>query len=146
MGESVNNNLDVLFNKMENYVSTKTVVGEPMKVEDTTLLPLIDVSFGVGAASANTAEKEGSKDAGGGGLGAKITPSAVIAINKGNVQLVNVKNQEGLSKLIDLIPVVLGKVEGMIKGTAPTKEEKKKTEEAAKRTAEVFAEDCKKDI
>lgn len=145
MGE-ITNNLEVMFANMENFVSTKTVVGEPTKIDDTILLPLIDVSFGVGAGSAVDNGDKNKKDAGAGGLGAKITPSAVIAINNGNVQLVNVKNQQGLSKLLDLVPVVLAKIENIIKGTEPTKEEKKKTEEKAKKTVESFAEETKKEL
>lgn len=33
---------------MENFVSTKTVVGEAIHIGDTIILPLVDVSFGVG--------------------------------------------------------------------------------------------------
>ena len=45
-----NNNVDSLFKGMENFITTKTVVGEPIKVSnDTVILPLVDVSFGVGA-------------------------------------------------------------------------------------------------
>ena len=45
----VSSNLEVLFNKMENFVSTKTVIGDPITIGKVILVPLIDVSFGVGA-------------------------------------------------------------------------------------------------
>ena len=55
-------------------MSTKTVVGEATKIDDTIIVPLVDVSFGVGAgASCN-----GSKDGGAGGLSGKMTPSTKI--------------------------------------------------------------------
>ncbi len=45
----------------------------------------------------------------GGGLGAKITPSAVLVINKDGVQLVNVKDQNTINKIIDMVPGLLSK-------------------------------------
>ena len=95
MANEVGNNLDILFNKMENFISSKTVVGDAVKVGEVTLIPLVDVNVGVAAGA-------GEKGQGGGGLGAKIMPSAVIAIYNGNVQLINIKNQDAISKLIDM--------------------------------------------
>lgn len=106
MSNSLNNSLDVLFGKMENFISTKTVVGEAVTIGDVTLLPLIEVSVGVGA-GANEGEK---KDSGFGGLGAKIIPSAVLAIHNGNVELINIKNQDAINKLIDMAPGVASKL------------------------------------
>ena len=46
-----------LMKGMETFLSTKTVVGEPTQVGDTIILPLVDVTFGVGAgANANDAK------------------------------------------------------------------------------------------
>ncbi len=107
MSENFNSNVEALFGKLENFVSSKTVVGEPIYIGGVILLPLVDVNFGMAAASM---DKETDKnDLGGGGIGAKITPSAVIVVHEGNVQLVNVKNQESINKLIDLVPGVLSK-------------------------------------
>lgn len=103
MANEVGNNLDILFNKMENFISSKTVVGDAVKVGDVTLIPLVDVNVGVAAGA-------GEKGQGGGGLGAKIMPSAVIAIYNGNVQLINIKNQDAISKLIDMAPGIVSKL------------------------------------
>ena len=40
-----------LFKGMDGFVSAKTVVGDAIHVGDTIILPLVDVSFGVGALS-----------------------------------------------------------------------------------------------
>lgn len=102
----MNKNLQVLFDRMEDFVSTKTVVGEAIHVGDVTLLPLVEVSVGVGAGG----NEKSNADMGAGGLGAKITPSAVIAIVNGGVQLINIKNQDAVSKLIDMAPGVVSKL------------------------------------
>ncbi|WP_330381826.1 GerW family sporulation protein [Defluviitalea phaphyphila] len=114
MESNLKNSFEALFSQMEKFISTKTVVGEPVHVEGATILPLIDVSFGAGAgASEGRAERKDDKDAGGaggGGLGAKITPSAILVIKKdGSVQLINVKSQDSVNKIIDMIPGILSK-------------------------------------
>jgi len=78
-------------------------VGEPTTFGNVVIVPLVDITFGAGAG-------ETSKNGAGGGIGAKITPSAVLVIVNDTVQLVNVKNQESVNKLIDLVPGVLGKL------------------------------------
>lgn len=103
MAKEFDVSLDVLFGKVDELVSTKTVVGEAIVIGDLTLLPFIEVGVGVGL---------GGKEKGGsaGGMGARITPSAVLAIQDGNVQLINIKNQDAVSKLIDMAPGVVNKL------------------------------------
>ena len=89
-----------LFKGLDAFISAKTVVGEAIHVGDTIILPLVDVSFGVGAGAF-----EGDKKSnGGGGMPGKLTPSAVLVIQNGSTKLVNVKNQDGLTKVLDMVP------------------------------------------
>ena len=110
MSSVTNENLKTLFSKMEEFVSTKTVVGEPIVMGETTIIPLVDVSFGM-ATGVSASKEEGpkDKDGGAGGMGAKMTPSAVLVVTNGSVQLVNVKSQESMNKIIDMIPGILSK-------------------------------------
>ncbi len=109
MGEnSFNNAVESLFKGMDNFITTKTVIGDAVRFEDGTIvLPLVDVSFGVaaGAFTDDTAKKNN----GGGGMGGKIQPSAVLVIKDGNSKLVNVKNQDGITKLLDMVPEFMEK-------------------------------------
>ena len=41
---------------------------------------------------------------GGGGMTGKMTPCAVLVIQNGTTKLVNVKNQDGLTKILDMVP------------------------------------------
>ncbi|MCD7854788.1 MAG: GerW family sporulation protein [Clostridiales bacterium] len=107
---NLNTSLDVLFSKMDGFVSSKTVIGDAMVLGDITVIPLVDVSFGVGAGAS---EKDADKNKGetcGGGLGAKITPSAVIIVKNDSIQLVNVKNENSVNKLIDMVPGILDRL------------------------------------
>lgn len=95
-----------LFNGMESLLSSKTVVGDAVTVGDTIILPLVDVSFGVAAAAgANDA-----KNKAGGGMGCKMSPSAVLVIHDGMTRLVNVKNQDTVTKIIDMVPDIMDKI------------------------------------
>ncbi len=105
MGKGFDTSLNVLFDKVEDIVSTKTVVGEAITFGDLTLLPLIEVSVGVAAGA-----KEGSKEDTAGGMGAKITPSAVLVIQNATVQMINIKNQDAVNKLIDMAPGIASKL------------------------------------
>ena len=41
--------VESLFKGMDSFISSKTVVGDAIHIGDTIILPLVDVSFGVGA-------------------------------------------------------------------------------------------------
>ena len=81
---SENNNfqstVNSLFKGMDSFITTKTVVGDAITVGDTIILPLVDVTFG-----------------------------AVLVIQNGTTKLVNVKNQDGLTKILDMVPDFVNK-------------------------------------
>ena len=99
------NTVEALFKGMESFITTKTVVGDAIHIGDTIILPLVDVSFGV-AAGAFSQEK---KNNGAGGMGGKIMPSAVLVIQNGTTKLVNIKNQDGVTKILDMVPDFVNK-------------------------------------
>ncbi|MEE1443123.1 MAG: GerW family sporulation protein [Blautia sp.] len=117
--------VESLFKGMDSFITTKTVVGDAITVGDTILLPLVDVSFGVGA-GAFSGEK---KNNGGGGMGGKISPSAVLVISNGVTKLVNIRNQDGLTKILDMVPDFLNKFSEGKKETELDSKEAQDTEE-----------------
>lgn len=110
--------VESLLKGMDTVLSTKTVVGEATNIGDTIILPLVDVSFGVGAGAGSNGQKESASGAG--GLGGKMTPSAVLVIKDNAVKLVNIKNQDAVTKVLDMIPDLVEKF---------TKQKKKDAEE-----------------
>lgn len=96
--------VESLFKGMDSFIATKTVVGDVMHVGDTIILPLVEATFGVGAGATS-----GDKNKGGGGMGGKVTPSAILVIQNGTTKLVNVKNQDSMTKLLDLVPDIINK-------------------------------------
>ena len=95
--------VESLFKGMDNFITTKTVVGEAIHIGETIILPLVDVSFGV-AAGAFVGD---GKNNGAGGMGGKVTPSAILVIQNGSTRLVNVKNQDAMTKILDMVPDLL---------------------------------------
>ena len=89
-----------LMDGMQSFLTSKTVVGEPTQVGDTIIVPLVDVSFGVGA-GANVNEH---KNSGAGGMAGKLSPSAVLIIHNGQTKLVNVKDQSTVAKIVEMVP------------------------------------------
>lgn len=113
MADNNNNNnfattVEALFKGMDSFITTKTVVGEAMKVDnETTILPLVDVSFGVGAGA--YADNDKNKNNGGGGMGGKITPSSVLVIKNGEAKVVKI-SQDPVSKAMDFVPELINKL------------------------------------
>ena len=107
-----NSTVESLFAGMDSFVSAKTVVGDAVTVNDTIIVPLVDVAFGVGAGAFSGEAKNNA----GGGLGAKLSPSAVLVIQNGQTRLVNVKNQDTITKILDMVPDMVDKVSSIAAG------------------------------
>ena len=45
-------------------------------------------------------------------MGGKIQPSAILVIKDGQTRLVNVKNQDSMTKILDMVPDVIEKFTG----------------------------------
>ena len=122
--------VEALFKGMDQFVTTKTVVGEAVKIDDAIILPLVDVSCGMAAGSFS----DNAKHNGGGGLRAKMSPSAVLVIQNGVTRLVNVKQQDAVTQVLDMVPDLVSKfTDGKKKEIAP---------DAMKAAEEMAAEDA----
>ena len=105
MNNTFDTTVESLFKSMDSFITTKTVVGDAVTIGDTIILPLVDVSFGVGAGAFAGDKKQNA----GGGMGAKISPSAILVISNGVTKLVNVKNQDTVTKILDMVPDFVNK-------------------------------------
>lgn len=115
------NTVETLFGGMEGFLQSKTVVGEAVHVGDTVVLPLVDVTFGVGAGANAGDRKYGNA---GGGIGGRMSPSAMLVISNGTTKLVSVKSQDSVSKILDMVPDMVNKFTNKGDETpAETKEE-----------------------
>ena len=122
MAEERNNISTVVKSLMdgaEGILTSKTVVGAPVRIGEQIIIPLSDVSIGVGAGSNGTDHK----DKGAGGFSAKMTPTAILIIKDGQTKVVNIKDQTAITKLVDMIPDVIDKIKGKKSGDMISDEE-----------------------
>ncbi|WP_319200423.1 spore germination protein GerW family protein [uncultured Ilyobacter sp.] len=105
---STKENIDQLFEKFENFIKNKTVIGEPFQIGDITLIPTLSISFGLGSGSE---EKASSKKYGNGaGMGGRVMPIAMIVIKNGEISIIPIKKNTGLDKLVDMVPDLMDKI------------------------------------
>ena len=123
MAEKLDQTVKALVSSIEEHISTKTVIGEPVKCGDTVIFPMADVSFGVAAGSFNQEKKNN----GTGGAGVKMSPTAVLVISNGTSRVISIKDKDSMNKLIDMLPDVINKITDMF-GSG----KKEKPEEAPK--------------
>jgi uncharacterized spore protein YtfJ len=113
---NVNENITNLFEKLEKFLTSKTVIGEPIVIGETTLIPVICVAFGLGSGGGDGTMMKGNKGMGSGaGMGAKIAPIAIIVIKGEKVELLPVKKNMGLEKLVDMMPEMMDKMKTHMK-------------------------------
>ncbi|HBV98824.1 MAG: sporulation protein [Peptococcaceae bacterium BICA1-7] len=103
--------IDALVSRLENLVSTKTVVGEPIINGDTTIIPILTASLGFGMGSGEGQdEKSGGGKGSGGGAGMKLSPTALIIMQGGSVQVYSLSQKGSLAQLAEVIPDVINKL------------------------------------
>ncbi len=109
---AIKENIDQLFDKFENFVKNKTVIGEPFQIGDITLIPTLSLSFGLGAGNDEESDpKKGQRSGGhGAGFGSRIMPVAMIVIKNGEVSVLPIKKNTGLEKLLEIVPDLMDKL------------------------------------
>ena len=112
--EDVENLVKTSLAEIERLLSTKTVVGEPMTFEGTTIIPLVSIGFGFGAGGGygkgereSKGEEKGEGTGGGTGGGGGIKPVAVIVINEDGVRIESVKG--GTASILEKVGEAVGK-------------------------------------
>lgn len=112
--EDVEKLIKTTLGEVEKVLNTKTVVGEPITVEGTTLIPLISVGFGFGAGGGSgkaEAKQTGEGAGGGSGGGAGVKPIAVIIIDKDGTRIEPIRGgmATAIEKLGETVPEIVGK-------------------------------------
>ncbi len=108
-------NIEDLFSRsiaeIERILSIKTVVGEPMKVDGHTLIPLVSVGFGFGAGTGEGSDpKRGAGTGGGTAGGGGVKPVALVVVNPDGVRVEPVRAPA--DSLLDKVVDVAGRFSG----------------------------------
>jgi uncharacterized spore protein YtfJ len=108
--EDIENMVKTTLSQIEKVLSSKTVVGEPITVGETTLIPLLQVGFGFGAGGG--AMSDAKAPGGGTGGAGGMKPIAIIVIDKDGVRIEPIKSSvaAAIEKLGEKVPDVVEKI------------------------------------
>lgn len=115
--EDIENMVRTTLSQIEKVLNSKTVVGDPLTVGDTVLVPLLSMGFGFGAAGGRgkgdaKQSAEGSSRGSGTGGGGGMKPIAIIVIDKDGVRIEPIKSgvAAAFEKLSDKAPGIVEKI------------------------------------
>lgn len=95
--------------QIEKVLDSKTVIGEPITVGETTLIPLLSVGLGFGAGGAEgKGQTSGTATAGGAG----VKPIAIIVVTKEGARIEPIRGglASAIEKLTETLPDVAAKI------------------------------------
>ena len=118
--------------KIREMVDVNTIVGQPIRAENVTIIPVSKVSFGFASGGSDFATKNQKPEAdnafgGGSGAGVNIAPIAFLIVKEDSVRLLPVAPPAGtaVDRVVELVPELVDRVTGFIE----KQQEKKDTEE-----------------
>lgn len=103
--ENVKEALKTILDGVNGLIDTKKVIGEPFTIGDTTVIPFIESSIGMGVG-----EFSNKSDKNAGGMAMKVSPIACLVIQNGFTKLINIQNQDPITKALDMIPDLVDKL------------------------------------
>lgn len=114
--KKLENLVDVAMQKLRSIADGETVVGKPIAVGDTTIIPISSIKVGFATGGSDLPTKNPKDQFGGGtGGGVKVDPIAFITITNGNVKLLQMTvNQSGSNALVNMVPDIVDKITGAI--------------------------------
>ena len=114
--------IDVTMEKLRAMVDSDTVLGTPVTVGDTAVIPVSKVAFGLATGGSDFPSKTDKRVfGGGGGAGVSINPMGVLVISGGNVKFVPINNEiTSIDRLLQAAPEILDKIKGMTGKHEPT--------------------------
>ena len=117
--------ISTIVEELKSMATTESIVGEPMKVDDKTIIPVIKISMGFGGGGGeDTGGKKHGGTGGGGGGGIKIEPAAFIVVEEEKVSLLPIK-PKSFDKVVEVVPELINK----IKSAKEKKQESSASEE-----------------
>ncbi len=129
--------MNVTIEKIKEMVDSSTVVGEPIKSPDgTILIPLSKISYGfVSGGSDFSGKKNNDRElfGGGGGAGVTVQPIAFVSISNGEVKMLQVEPYtDSTDRIISMLPELIDKVKSFFKKDSKKSKDSTVTEEIKK--------------
>ena len=103
--ENVKESIKTILDGVNGLVDTKKVIGEPFTIGDTTVIPFIESSIGMGVGEFSNKDNKSA-----GGMAMKVSPIACLVIQNGFTKLISIQNQDPITKALDMIPDLVDKL------------------------------------
>ncbi|MCL6635455.1 MAG: sporulation protein [Peptococcaceae bacterium] len=101
--------IEALVSHLENLISSKTVVGDPIVSGNTTIIPIVTASAGFGMGSGEGGDEKNGGKGTGAGARMRISPTALIVIQGDDVQVYSLGRKGSLTRLAEMIPEVVNR-------------------------------------
>lgn len=113
--------LDTTMEKLKAMVNADVITGQPIVVNDLTLIPVSKVAYGIATGGSDFATKSQSGLFGGGsGAGVTVTPIAFMVINGENVKMMPIYNElTTVEKAINMAPEIIDKAKEIFSKEKP---------------------------
>lgn len=109
--------MDTTMEKIRGMVDADTIIGDPILVDGTTILPVSRVSFGLATGGSDFSGKGNTPMfGGGGGAGVSIVPVAFIVVKGSEVKMLQIyKDESSANKAIGVLPDLFDKISSLFK-------------------------------
>ena len=116
MSQTLPNMLENTIAKIREMVDVNSVIGEPIVVGDTTIIPVSKVSVGFGGGGSDFASSNNGAFGGGAGGGVKVHPICFLIVQNGNVRMMPVPTPANTTadRLVEMVPDTLDKISAFI--------------------------------
>ncbi|MCR4614640.1 MAG: sporulation protein YtfJ [Clostridiales bacterium] len=117
--------------KMRELVDVSTIIGDPIKVDGVTVIPVSKVTCGFASGGSDFPSKSNADIfGGGGGAGMTITPIAFIVVNNGEVSIKHIATSEGSAeRIMGMVPDVISQLTGIVEKLINKKKDEDEAEE-----------------
>lgn len=149
MGEHpIENLMNTAMNSIKDMIDVNTIIGEPIQASNSTvIIPISKVGFGFAAGGSEfrgeTIDEYTKKDkeeqvqyrlpfGGGSGAGVSIAPVAFLVVQANTVKLLPVDHSSCLDRLLDYVPDLIEKVNGILNKQMQNKKDEKAQEDKRK--------------
>lgn len=126
----VNKIMENTLEKMREMVDVSTIIGDPIKTGDTTLIPVSKVTYGFTSGGTDLPSKQNNElFGGGGGGGITISPVAFIVIQDEKVRMMQINNYtSSADRAIAMIPELVDQISQLVKAKDSDKSDAENTD------------------
>jgi sporulation protein YtfJ len=110
---NISNIMNVTMEKIRALVDSGTIVGDPITVNEVTIIPISKVSFGLASGGSDFPSKQQADIlfGGGGGAGASVSPVGFLVIKGNDVKMLSINDTGSpIEKVVTAVPEIVSMV------------------------------------